>query len=660
VRRTDRTSGYPPLLRLVENGRALAAVILPSEASRALRAAAEDLVRIVKKMSGARLPLLSEASRTRAPARIRLGSSQASLLGVSLDGVGPEGYRLGRVGNDLVIAGVTDEGTAHGIYSVLQESLGVKWLMPGDLWEMVPRRRSVYIKTHDRAVNPSFLYRVYSGIADPRWCARNRMSYDPWRLPYYGHGHNLKNIIPPSRYGKEHPEYFAEIDGKRFVPEDDSAERSQPCFTNPDVIRITVEAARTFFDSHPERTTFSLCANDNLDYCTCQNCSALDSPPRVWRNEPVHSDSYFYYVSRVAEEVAKSHPGRCLACYAYWGTDSIPRKIRRLPENVAVMLTQDTSQHFDPSYRKRDRAFLLRWTRFARHVGKYDYYSLGWLTPRYFPTLAADDLRFCNERGVVGIYCEGYPYWAITGPMVWLGAQLMWDAKANPRALLDEFMRLAFGRAATLMKAFYSTLERIWRRPRKGLWFQGLDKMRHETATVDAAKMKRAWRLLQQSEKLASGEAAHRGHPEGAPSGSPEWASARVAYIRKGFEMSYLLAVIHDEARKLAEKPIRREKDIQVLLDRSREVLARLDEPLQSFRSNIEGDPACAHTYLQPPRFTHKIETWRGEIAELLGMALSRALLWARGNLHPREVDAFQQEMAPLDDALRSISAGQG
>jgi hypothetical protein len=673
LRQTEPTRSRS-LLRLVEGGRAKAAVILPSGASPALRAAAEDLVRIVKRMSGARLPLLSEASRARAPVRIRLGPSQASSLGVSLDGVGPEGYRLARVGNDLLIAGVTDGGTAHGIYSVLQDCLGVRWLMPGDLWEIVPERRTVSIRTQDRVVNPSFLYRVYSGATDARWRARNRLSCDPKHLPFYGHGHNLKNIITASRYGREHPEYFAEIAGKRFVPESDSQESSQPCFTNPDVIRITVEAARAFFDSHPERASFPLCANDNSEYCTCPGCSALDSPPRVWRSEPAHSDSHFYFVSQVAKEVAKSHPDRYLICYAYWGTDAIPRKIRKLPENVAIMLTQDTSQHFDPSYRETDRAILRRWTRSAEHVAKYDYYGLGWLTPRYFPTVAADDVRFCHEQRTAGIYNEVFPYWAITGPMVWLGAQLMWDAKADPDALLDSFMLSAFGRAAAYLKAFYKTLERIWCHPRKGMWFQGLEKMRHETAAVNPAAMKQAWRLLQQAEERASGGAAPRGHPEGAPSGASERAAprghperapsgareraaARVAYIRNGFEMSYLLAVIYDEARRLAERTIRREADIRAVLDRSRKVLARLDEPLQAFRQHIEGDPAYSHTYFRPRRFPEKIETWREEIAELLAMALTRALLWAKGRLHPREVQAFQEKMAPLTDELRSVSS---
>jgi len=630
MRKATGQRGSTGALSVVVSGKPLAAVVLPKGAAGCVRAAAEDMVRVIERMSGARLPLLTDDAQTDLPVRIRLGASQAAALGVPLDGVGPEGHRVRRVGSDLVIAGITDEGTAHGIYTLLQDSLGVRWLMPGDMWEIVPRRKNIAINFWDAVRNPSFLYRVYSGVTDPRWCARNRLTYDASRLPYYGHGHNLNNIIKPSIYGKEHPEYFAEIGGKRFVPADDSDERSQPCFTNRDVIRITIRAARTFFDSHPERTTFSLCTNDNMDYCTCAKCSALDAPARMYRNEPVHSDSYFHYVSEVAKQVAKSHPGRYLACYAYWGTDSIPRRIRRLPDNVAIMLTQDTSQHFDLAYRRADREILSRWAKVAAHVGKYDYYGLGWLTPRYFPTLAGADLRFCHRQGVVGIYNEVYPYWAITGPMVWLGAQVMWNAEAHAAPLLEEFVRLAFfGRACVYMRAFYQTLQEIWCQPRGGMWFQGLDKMRYETATVSAPLMKRAWALLEDASQRASGEAG-----------------ARVAYVRSGFEMSYLLATIHDDARSLAEKTIEQEIHIHQVLQGALDVLRRLDEPMRSFERNVRDDPAYAHVYFRPPRFDHKISTWRAEIGELLGIALRRALIWARGNLHPREIRAFQEDAA--------------
>jgi len=618
-----------PALRIVQNGKPRAAIVLPGDSSQPLRDAAADLVRVIAKMSGARLPIASESSRTRKPARILLGPSLAQKAGVSLEAIGPEGYRLVRAGDDLVIAGATDEATAHGVYGFLQDVLGVRWLRPGELWEIVPRRRSIAIASLDAAVNPSFLFRVYSGALDPRWLARNRLTYDASRLPCYGFGHNLKQIIKPSVYGKDHPEYFAEINGKRFVPESDSAESSQPCFTNPDVIRITAEAARAFFDSNPQRTTFSLCTNDNMDYCTCKKCSALDAPARTWRNEPVHSDSYWHYVSEVAKEVAKTHPDRYLGCYAYWGTDSIPRKIRRLPDNVSIAHTQDTSQHFDPAYRRIDRDILRRWAKVAAHVSKYDYYGLGWLTPRCFPSLVAGDLRFCHRLGLAGFYCEAYPYWAITGPMVWLGAQLMWNAKTDWRALMDEFMRAAFGPAAPYMKRFYATLERIWTRPRQSMWFQGLDKMRYETATVSPRRMEQAWRLLEQASARASGDHAKR-----------------VAYIRNGFEMSYLLATIFAGAERLAEQRINRKADIERILSGSVDVLSRLSQPTDSFEKHLRDDPAYAHVYFRPPRLPHKLETWRQEIGELISLAMRRALIWAKGHLHPREIRAFEEDAA--------------
>ncbi len=40
--------------------------------------------------------------------------------------------------------------------------------------------------------------------------------------------------------------------------------------------------------------------------------------------------------------------------------------------------------------------------------------------------------------------------------------------------LLDEFFTRLYRGAAGEVRAFYDTLEAIWRRPRKGRWFQGL------------------------------------------------------------------------------------------------------------------------------------------------------------------------------------------
>jgi hypothetical protein len=203
----------------------------------------------------------------------------------------------------------------------------------------------------------------------------------------------------------------------------------------------------------------------------------------------------------------------------------------------------------------------------------------------------------------------------------------MWNAKTDWRALMDEFMRAAFGPAAPYMKRFYATLERIWTRPRQGMWFQGLDKMRYETATVSPQRMEQAWRLLEQASARASGDHAKR-----------------VTYIRNGFEMSYLLATIFADAKRLAEQRIVRKADLERILSGSVDVLSRLSQPTDSFEKHLRDDPAYAHVYFRPPRFPHKTETWRQEIGELVSLAMRRALIWAKGHLHPREIDAFQQD----------------
>jgi hypothetical protein len=272
---------------------------------------------------------------------------------------------------------------------------------------------------------------------------------------------------------------------------------------------------------------------------------------------------------------------------------------------------------------------IRRWQRAAAHVGKYDYYGLGWMTPRYYPHLIADDLHFCHDQGVVGMYCESYPYWAMTGPMVYLGARTMWDADQDGDAVLDEYLKLAFGDAADEMSQFYDALERMWTRPRSGRWFQGLDNIRVELAMVDATEMSRAWRLLSQAREKVTGEAA-----------------ARIDYVRDAFEFSYLLATIYGNAHSLAEHGVRQRSDLDKVARRVVQVSERIDEPQRAFDRSIAPDPIYQHAYFQGGRFSNKMVVWREETKAQLQIALNRAITWAQNNLKPAEADAAIERLA--------------
>jgi hypothetical protein len=92
------------------------------------------------------------------------------------------------------------------------------------------------------------------------------------------------------------------------------------------------------------------------------------------------------------------------------------------------------------------------------------------------------------------------------------------------------------------------------------------------------------------------------------------------------------------------------------VLPGSLEVVSRLDEPMRSFEGYLRDDPAYAHVYFRPRQFPNKIQTWCEEIGELLGIALRHALMWAKGNLHRREIEAFLWNAA----SVRDVASARG
>jgi len=477
-------------LTLSDRGISKTAVILPDGAGEILREAAADLQSILEKMTGMAPPMGPDDGKPAPSGRTAIHVGQtacARSLNLGAGDVGVEGYRIATSGRDLFILGGSDSGVSYGVYGLLEDHLGVRWFMPGELFEEVPVQTTLRIAPIHEEVRPHFLHRVFSGISravslngsldGTLWERRNRVSRRRLELPYDGFHHALYGIFPVAQYGQTHPEYYALIDGKRLAPESDrigNEHFGQPCTSNPEVVEITIQAAQGFFDKHPEAHSFSLGMNDNRNFCQCENCRALDIPGLTFRGRPVYSDRFFTYVNAVAKALQSSHPGKFVGCLAYSVVEMPPRRVERLEPNVAIYLTQDTSQHFDPAYRDKDREFIQTWLRKCDHVCKYDYYGLAWMLPRYCPRLIADDIKFQHQAGVRGFYAEAYPHWPSFGPHVYLASKLWWNADQDAEKLIGEFFERLFRGAAGEMRAFYDRLEEIWRRPREGRWFQGL------------------------------------------------------------------------------------------------------------------------------------------------------------------------------------------
>lgn len=611
---------------LAKDKTCLFSIVIPPDATSTIQMAASDLAIYAGKAIGTSPPITQDSSQTTDYA-IHIGNtSLVANMNLPFNELKEEGYIIAPRGRAIAICGKTDDGTVNGVYGFLRDYIGVRWFMPGDLWEVVPVRDTLVVEIAETVVNPDFSFRIWSGVVSKQgqeWYRRNRLTRYRNNIPFYGFGHNLGNIFPPSKYGKEHPEYYSEIQGKRYVPASDGVVLGEPCFTNPDVIRLTVEAAREYFDKNPGATQFSLCINDNDQCCTCKNCSKLDAPYQMHRTGRQYSDSYYYFVQQVANEIAKSHPGKTLGCYAYWPVELPPRHIKRLPDNVVICLTQDTSQHFDPEYRNADRDLFVKWSKVASHMVKYDYYGLGWFTPRYYPHLAADDIKWLKDKGIVGQYCEVYPYWVMTNPQLYMAAQLLWDTNQDADALLDEFFSGLYGDVANEMREFYSTLESIWTKKRPGRWFQGLDWIDTELINFDAPKMTRAMDLLNQAYSKSDGIVRER-----------------VDYVRRLFRFSYVITAGYDAAMSLSALPLETRADAEKCILEAERVLRLASDAERIYACTLKADPLHQHSYYRDDeRFWRKFDGWERRLVGQVTGQLLRLQKWAEKSMTPAQVE---------------------
>jgi len=181
LRHESTPAGAP--LTLVESGAARCVVVLPVKPPAALRAAAEALVDAITRIPGVPVPLLDEKD----PAA--RSASAAIVLGLTADApaeivkgvrtLPPEGFLLrtrGRVihiaGSDVGQGGMPLAGTAHGVYDFIERQLGVRWLWPGEIGTVFPRRATLTVPPLDITDAPAFAirklrnYGASSGSAD--------------------------------------------------------------------------------------------------------------------------------------------------------------------------------------------------------------------------------------------------------------------------------------------------------------------------------------------------------------------------------------------------------------------------------------------------------------------------------------------------------------
>jgi len=608
-------------LVLVENGQARAQVVVADAAPPLVRDAADDFVRVVKRLSGAELALVVESKSDPALPRVLIGACNAP-RGLEADPTvikGDEayaGYVIACGHNVLTLAGKSPAGTANAVYGFLQDQLGVRWFLPLELFEITPQLKTVAVPETRRVVTPSFVCRFgwasWNG-ENKAWARRNRVNdrEGGYAVPYGAIIHSMYALFPPSKYGKTNPDIYPLLNGKRAIPERDGQQLAQPCTGNPETIRIAIERINAHFDAHPEDHTYPFSINDNNTWCECELCRAQDVERPEYRGRRMYSDRWFTFVNAVAKGIREKHPAKFLGTIAYAGVEPTPLKVARIEPNVSVHLTQDTAQFFDPEYEKVDYDLIRAWQRKCRHVGRSNYYGLGALAPRYFPHLLAADLKAIHSMGVRAFHSEMYPYWANMGPMLYLAGRLLWDVNLDADQLLDEFFTATFGAAAPEMRAFYQIHEEAWLSQGAGKWFRGIVKADEQMGFYTTAQVAAAAAHLQKAEALAPDEAVR----------------ARVRYLAGAYAYPGLLLSAWTAARDAATARVASAADARDLTARLSGLPQALDREGAGWQKSIMEDPIVDRWYKAGARPTVRGQ-WRSGVRSGLAEGLQTLSGW--------------------------------
>jgi hypothetical protein len=442
------------------------AIVIPDQPTPQETFAAGDLAAHIAKMTGKRLPIVAEgALKKETPIVVGkcLGTLKRLDVSVDFDKLGPEGLAIEAKGPALVLAG-NQRGVLYAVYTFLEDCCGCRWFATD--CSVVPARGTVRVGALSvRYVPPAELRSTdYPCSRDADWAVRNKINGTQTRLDEarggkisYSHFvHTFNDILDPAREFAAHPEYFSEVKGKR------TADHTQLCLTNPQVLAVARAAVRRWIKEAPQATIFSVSQNDWGNFCTCAGCKAVAD------REGSQAGPLIEFVNAIADDIARNHPDKILDTLAYQWSRKPPKSVRPRP-NVCVRLCSIECCFAHPlDACEMNRSFvddLRGWHRLCDRLYIWDYVINYAHSLMPFPNLRslAPNIRFFAANGVKGIYEEACYFtkgseWAEL--RTWIISKTLWNPEYDTEKALREFLPAYYGPAAGAIREYIDLAQR--------------------------------------------------------------------------------------------------------------------------------------------------------------------------------------------------------
>ncbi len=454
---------------IVKDGETDFVVVTQPDSDECIRTAAGELCTYVEKISKARLSCIQTDTVSRDAKVIIIGDGEFTekLTGKDFPKVKKDGFNLYSDGTKLVISGYDSRGVLYGVYTFLEEYLGVRWFTPE--LERVPENKDIVIDANiERKEEPSFeIRRNDCAKTNDAHRARTKMNVSFWSeateyggaLTYVLWDVTLDRLVPDSLFS-EHPEYFAmNPDGTRTT--------DHVCLSNPDVLPIAIENAREAIKNCKNNAKhIHIGQKDNSNYCFCENCTKL------YNEYGAISAPTIIFTNRFADALDEEFPDFTFTFYAYGETDRPPTKgSLRCNENVVPVLCElhracrshkltecgavDGQETFDNLYGENEPMVaedFKEWTKIADRTYIYDY-TINFLnTAQFFSNFETmqSTMKYMEDIGITGyVYNCGDGHEAAFNELRnYILCKLQWNTQCDVRYHMMDFMKEYYGEEA--------------------------------------------------------------------------------------------------------------------------------------------------------------------------------------------------------------------
>ena len=466
----------------------------------------------------------------------------------------------------------THEGTLFAVYDILENELGVHWLWPGKLGEVIPRTQSLLISPRDAVVQPRLWFKQWrepATLGDRIWLKRQRFGRSI--RPHYGHSFGEYW----SRFGQTHPEYFSMTpDGKRGLDPttDNDPTYIHMCVSQPALAAQIIED----WKAKGAPKFLNVCENDGWAGCDCPACLAWDQPspgdpvPFDQRAEAARlafdgqkgrkdewmlqlgslSDRYAHFWRNISEAARQIRPDVEVVSYVYDNYRKPPVK-EMLNSNVLCGVVPQESifgyskhdsevfRHDWSGWEKTGCALFLR----PNHTLQAPNF------PAFYARTLGEDLKFAMAHGMKGTDFDSLTSkYSTEGPSLYMLAKILNHPDASVDSVINEFCA-AFGPAKVSVKQYFQLWESIYPNYDEAETARAIDAKRRygcgiygpyyfladEIYTPEV--IAKAGTILNEARRLAA---------------SDEKSTARVEWLAKGLEQTDLLLA----AAKAYEKQI--------------------------------------------------------------------------------------------------------